>query len=497
LKALKKLAGQTAIYGLPSIIARLLNYALVPLHTDTFVPERFGVITEMYSYVAFLVVLLTYGMETAYFRFQNKEAEKERSRDVYSTTIISLLGTTTIFILLASIFSDELATYINYPDNAEYVVWFAFIVGLDAISSIALAKLRIENKSFRFALINILTILVFVGLNFFWLWYCLPRYDAGNSNWLIDTFYSPNIGIGYVFLANLFASGLKFILLSPSLLKMKLAVDWSLLKQMLLYGSPLLIGSLAIIINETADKIMLKWMLLEDLGAEGATEQVGIYGACYKLSIIISLFIQAFRYAAEPFFFSQEKEKNSKETYASILKYFVIVLSMIFLGVMLYLDIFKYFIPNEEYWVGLKVVPILLFANIFLGIFYNLSVWYKLSDQTKFGAYIASTGAIITIILNIILIPRIGYLGSAWATLVCYASMVVISYYFGQKHYKINYPVFKVLFYLGFSLLVYLFSNWLNTQIEFAPKLLVNSILFLLYVSSIVVLEKPKKALIS
>ena len=407
-----------------------------------------------------------------------------------------MLSTTTLFIALTYFFSHELAATINYPENNEYVIWFAFIVGLDAISSISLAKLRIDNKAFKFAAINILTIGVFVGLNFFWLWYCLPEYEAGNRNFIISTFYSPNIGIGYVFLANLLASVFKFIMLSPSFLLIKLKVNWGLLKSMLKYSGPLLIASLAIIINESADKIMLKWILLDDLGIEGATREVGIYGACYKLSIIISLFIQAFRYAAEPFFFSQEKEKNSRDVYGTILKYFVIVLSIIFLVVTLYIDVFKYFIPREEYWVGLSVVPILLFANIFLGIFYNLSIWYKLSEKTIYGAIIASIGAIITISLNYILIGKYGYLASAWATLICYGSMVIISYVAGEKHYKIKYPVGRILFYLTGSAVLYSISITLNQTSTGLVKYLINTALLLSFAGIVFVLEKPKKAIV-
>lgn len=497
MKALKKLAGQTAVYGLPSIVGRLLNYTLVPLHTSTFVPERFGVITEMYSYVAFLVVFLTYGMETAYFRYQTKNDSGNNSTLVFSTVMISLISTTTLFIAAISIFSQEVADFINYPDNSEYVVWFAFIVGLDAISSIPLAKLRIESKATKFAIANILSILVFIGLNFFWLKYCLPEYEAGNRNWIVSTFYSPHIGIGYVFLANLFASIAKFIYLFPSYFKIQIKIDFKLLKQMLIYGSPLLIASLAIIVNESADKIMLKWMLLDDLGKDGANEVVGIYGACYKLSIIITLFIQAFRYAAEPFFFSQEKNIDAKETYAVIMKYFVIVCSIIFLGVTFYLDILKYFIPSEAYWVGLKVVPILLFANIFLGIFYNLSIWYKLSEKTRYGAMISVVGAIITISLNLILIPSIQYMGSAWATFICYGSMVVLSYYFGQKYYPINYPVKRVLGYLLLSAGLYFVSDFLFGNFALGLKLTLNTALLLAFISVIYVLEKPKKEIIS
>lgn len=495
MKALQKLAGQTAIYGLPSIIGRLLNYLLVPLHTGKFTRSEYGEIVEMYSYVAFLVVLLTYGMETAYFRFQSKQGSNHQS--VYSTVLFSLFSTTTIFIFFATFFAQDIATALKYPDNSEYVIWFAFIVGLDAISSIPMARLRIENKPMQFAGINMANILVNIGLNVFWIGYCLALYNSGNTNFLVDYFYSPEIGIGYVFIANLFATIVKFLLLSPSLFKVSIKFDKRILKEMLIYGSPILIASIAIIINETADKILLKWLLFPEIGTYKATEQVGIYGGVYKISIIITLFIQAFRYAAEPFFFSNEKEKNARETYALIMKYFVIVCSVIFLGVMLYLDFIRYFVNNPDYWEGLHIVPILLFANIFLGIFYNLSVWYKLNGKTMYGAYIASAGAIITLVLNFILIPKIGYTGSAWATLACYSSMAIISYIFGQKHYKIDYNLKSIFGYLSLALLLYYISTFIQLEAESLEKTAVNSLIMLSFLAIIFIFEKPKKALIS
>ncbi len=495
MRALQKLAGQTAIYGLPSIIGRLLNYLLVPLHTGRFMLSEYGEITEMYAYVSFLVVLLTYGMEVAYFRFQSKGDYEHKT--VFSTILFSLIGTTSIFIFLASYFSIDIANFLKYPDNNEYVIWFAFIVGLDAISSIPLARLRVENKAYRFAAVNLISIFVNIGLNLFWIGYCIPAHLQGDSNFLIDTFYSPDIGIGYVFISNLFASCIKFILLSPIMLQAKAIFEKKLLKKMLIYGSPLLISSLAIMVNENADKIMIKWLLIESKGLYEATANVGVYGGVYKLSIIITLFIQAFRYAAEPFFFSKEKETDARETYANIMKYFVIVCTIIFLVVIFYIDIFKHFLAKQEYWEGLHVVPILLFSNIFLGIFYNLSVWYKLNGKTKFGAYIALVGALITILLNFILIPKIGYTGSAWATFVCYGSMVVISYYFGQKYFKIDYPLKRIFFYLGLALLLFFVSVWLKPILSETMTYLINSLFLLSYFGIIWVLEKPKKAIIS
>lgn len=491
---LKKLAGQTAIYGLPSIVGRLLNYLLVPLHTTYFSTDSFGVIVVMYSYVSFLVVMLTYGMETSYFRFFSKDhPEKEK---VYSTVMISLISTTSLFIGISVLFASQIAEFLMYPDNEEFIIWFAFIVGLDAISSIPLAKLRIQNKASRFAAINFASILVNIGLNVFWVGYCIPNAAEGHSNFLIDTFYTDQIGVGYVFLANLFATLTKFLLLSPQLFKINLQFSRKLMRQLLKYGSPLLIASLAIIVNENADKVMLKWMLSPSIGEENADAIVGIYGGCYKLSIIISLFIQAFRYAAEPFFFSQEKEKNSREIYAGIMKYFVIICAFIFLAVSLNLDILQYFLGREEYRVGLGVVPILLFANIFLGIFYNLSIWYKLGEKTTFAAYIAVFGAIITIGLNFVLIPLYSYFGSAWATLACYLSMVVVSYLFGQKYYPIHYPLKKIFFYLFFALGLYFIANYFSIPYGIT-QFVVHSILLLVFAVVAYILEYPKKVLIS
>ncbi|MAY83193.1 MAG: polysaccharide biosynthesis protein [Flavobacteriales bacterium] len=495
MRAINKLAGQTAIYGLPSIIGRLLNYLLVPLHTAVFLPERFGVITEMYAYVAFLVVFLTYGMETAYFRFQSKGDYKHSN--VYSTVLFSLFGSTLIFWVLSGSFSQSIANWLEYPDNQEYVIWFAFIVGLDAISSIPLARLRIEGKAMRFAAVNLSSILVNIGLNVFWVGYCMPAYESGADNLLLDWFYSPEIGVGYVFLANLFASLIKFILLSPQLAKIKMVFDTRMWRDMLIYGSPLLLSSLAIIVNENADKILLKRLLIDDLGVEGAIATVGIYGACYKLSIIISLFIQAFRYAAEPFFFAQSKDEEAPKTYAKIMNYFVITCALIFLVVMFYLDILKHFLANEEYWVGLHIVPILLLANIFLGIFYNLSVWYKLNGMTRYGALIAGFGAVITIILNLWWIPIFGYVGSAWATLICYFSMSVLSYMIGRKYYKVPYQLKKVIFYLLLALVLHLLFEYLIPDFSTAVDYGLKALIILLFAGLAWALEKPKKAIIS
>ncbi|MBL4669134.1 MAG: polysaccharide biosynthesis protein [Flavobacteriales bacterium] len=490
---LKKLAGQTAVYGLTSIVGRLLTWFLVPLYTLKFTTDQYGIVTEMYAYVAFLVVFLTYGMETAFFRYSTlKEYEPKK---VFTTVIYALFTTSFFFILTAFLFDQQIANWLKYPNNPEFVTWFAIIVGLDAISSIPLAKLRSDNKALKFVLINFANIIVFVGLNLFFLAYCLPKYNAGESNWLVNTFYNPEIGVGYVFISNLIAVCVKFLLLLPEIFKAQYGFQLSLLKKMFIYALPLLIFGLAGIVNETIDRIMLKRILLETETLKETMSQIGIYGACYKISIIITLFIQAFRYAAEPFFFNQEKEKGAKETYSKVMTYFVIVCATIFLGVMLFMDVIKYFIPNQEYWEGLKVVPILLFANIALGIYYNQSIWYKLSGKTKFGAYIGIFGAGITILLNYIWIPIYGYMGSAWATLICYASMMVLSFVLSRKHYPIKYNLPKIMLYLGLAFSLYFFTIYLALPVG-VLKYGVHSLIIIAFLSVIYVIEKPKKVVI-
>ena len=447
----------------------------------------------MYAYVAFLVIFLTYGMETAFFRYST--LKEYQPKKVYTTVIYSLFSTSFVFIATAFFFDQPIAEWLGYPNNREFVTWFAIIVGLDAISSIPMAKLRTENKAIKFSIINFVNILVNIGLNLFFLAYCLPLYKSGETNWLIETFYNPNIGVGYVFIANLIASGVKFLLLFPDMLKARYGFEFSLLKKMFIYALPLLIFGLAGNINETIDRIMLKRILINTLTEKATMTQLGIYGACYKISIIITLFIQAFKYAAEPFFFAQEKEKDSKEIYAKIMTYFVIVCATIFLGVMLYIDIIKFFIPNEAFWVGLKVVPILLFANIALGIYYNQSIWYKLSGKTKFGAYIGIFGAIITILLNYIWIPMYGYMGSAWATLVCYASMMILSFVLSRKHYPIKYDLKKIFLYLGLAFGLYFFALYLNIPSGFT-KYSIHTLIIIGFIGVIYLLEKPKKVVI-
>lgn len=453
MSTLKKLAGQTAIYGLSSILGRFLNYGLVPLHTAVFNPEQFGVVSEMYAYVAFLIILLTFGMETAFFRFTTKG--EHRSESVFSTSFIAVGVVGILFIINAILFSQSIADWLKYPNNQEYVAWFAIIITLDAIASIPLAKLRKENKALQFVGVNLANVGVNVGLNALFLLVLMPMLQESGESFLV---FTPETGVGYIFIANLVASSIKFLLLIPAIGKLT-RIDFGLLKRMLSYSAPLLIAGLAGMVNETLDRILLKQLLYDTRGHKETMSLIGIYGACYKISIVITLMIQAFRYAAEPFFFSQEKEKGSRELYAKIMDYFVWAMATTFLGVMLFLDLFKFMIQDEAFWVGLKVVPVLLLANIFLGIYYNQSVWYKLSGKTIWGAYLAIFGATITLVINFVYIPEFDYMASAYATLACYGSMMVASYFLGQKFYPVPYSVLKNIGMVVLAVVTWILAN--------------------------------------
>jgi O-antigen/teichoic acid export membrane protein len=445
MSAIRKLAGQTVLYGLSSIVGRLLNYLLTPLYTtkEVFSVEQYGVITEMYSYVAFLVIFLTYGMETSLFRYATKLPDKKKI--VIATVLRSILVTSSVFIVLCAVFQQSIAEFLKYPDHSEYVLWFAIIVGLDALSAIPMAKLRLEDKPLRFALINLGSVLVNIALNLFFLAYCLPKYHAGDSNALIDLVYNPAIGVGYVFIANLISSIFKFLLLAPSVAKSFKGFDFSIFKEMMKYALPLLIVGIGFYINENFDRIMLKRMLYNTSGEAEALRQVGIYGANYKLSIIIILFIQAFRYAADPFYFNKNKDVDAKDQYAQIMNWFLIVVCSIFLMVTLFID----------YWEGLVILPVLLMANIFQGLYYNISFWYKLTDKTHYGSYLAIFGAMITLVLNYIFIPQYGYVACAWVTFTTYGTMLLISYFLGQKFYKVPYDLKRIFLYIVTTVLIY------------------------------------------
>ncbi len=436
---LRRLAGQTAIYGLSNILGRIINFLLVPLYTRVFIPEEYGIVTEMYVYVAFLLIVLTYGMETALFRFsENKNNNKDT---VFSTAFLSVILTSSLFIILTTGFRVPLAEAMRYPDNVYYIVLLAFIVGLDAIAAIPYARLRAQNRPWRFAVTRLTGIIVNIGLVLFFLVLCPWLIENGPEALmpLLDKVYNDQIGVGYVFIANLAATVITLLMLTPVMIRVKWNVDPFLLRQMLIYALPLLVAGMAGWANEALDKLLLKYLLPEDI----AMEQLGIYGAVYKLSMLMTIFVQAYRFAAEPFFFAQASQKNARELFAQIMNYFVIGLLSLFLVITLFIDVIKHFI-GPKFHEGITIVPVLLLANFFLGVYWNLSIWYKIRAKTHYGAWFAIIGACITLGLNIWWIPLFGYQGAAWATLVCYFSIALLSYLTGQKHYKIPYNISRI-----------------------------------------------------
>jgi O-antigen/teichoic acid export membrane protein len=472
---IKKLASQTAVYGISSIFGRFLNYLLVPLYTYYFTAAEYGVVSEFYAYAGFFSVLLLFGFETGYFRFRDKD---QPGRDVaYSTALLFVVLINLFFFALILLINTGLSAALNYADHPEYVLCFSLILILDAVAAIPFARLRAENRAFRFAGIKIIEILITVLLSLFFIIYCPKLYAVNSESWIAPV-YNPVIGIGYIFIANLMASGFKFLLLAPQLSGLAWGFDRVLFGRMLRYSLPMVVIGFAGIINEMLDRALLKYLLPYDVQTN--MKMLGIYSACYKLSILMSLFIQAFRFAAEPFFFAYADNSDARKVYATVLKFFVIFCVFIFLLVTLFIDFFKYFV-GEEFRAGLDVVPILLLANLCLGIYINLSIWYKLTDRTLMGAVVSLSGAALTIGLNIWWIPLLGYVGSAWATLACYGSMAIVSYLLGQKYYPVDYEVKRVIGYIGLGIGLYYAHGQLLMTIAWQPWLLASA-LILIYV---------------
>lgn len=436
---LKRLLGETAIYGASSIFGRAINFLLVPLYTDVFAPGEYGVVTEFYAYVAFLMVVYLYGMETTFFRF----ATKTNSSTKYFNLSIGVVLISSLIIsgsLMAA--SNPLAAWLEYPESGKYIIWIAAILALDSLVAIPFAKLRLERKAKTFALLKVLNILMNIGLNLFFL--------VAAPAWNISV---PDLGVGYVFLSNLAASFFTFFLFLPTLSTFRPHFDKHALREMLKYASPLVIIGLAGVTNEMLSRAMLKHWLPEGF-YPGFTNIaiLGIFGACYKLSMLMNLTVQSFRYAYEPFFFSKSADANSPELFAKVMNAFIIFGCIGFIIISTLLpELAPLVLRRPEYMKALHVVPMLLFGGLLLGIFYNLSVWYKLADKTKYGAVISISGAVLTIILNLVLIPILGYEGSALATVMVYLSMVVISYFWGQKHYFVPYRAGKGIIYLSIS----------------------------------------------
>jgi len=444
---IKQLFGQTAVYGMGIVLPRLLNYLLLtPFYTRVFERAAYGIITELYAYVVFLLVILTYGMETGYFRFASNSNQKEK---VYTTVLGSLFTTSLLFILAMWLWSGPVSRAMGYEQHPEYIRWLAVIVGIDAFTSIPFARIRLRNKPFKYALIRIAEVGINIGLNLFFLYYCPRHLEA---EW-VSKLYNENIGVGYVLISNLLASSLKLVLLLPEITAaFRSAFDKILLKKIFRYSYPLLIAGLAGTVNEALDRVLLKHLIAPE---QNPMEQLGVYGANYKLAVLMTLFVQMFKYAAEPFFFSKSEEKNARKLYADVMTFFVVAGLFIFLLVTLYLDYFILFI-GSGFREGVQIVPIVLAANLIMGIFFNLSIWYKLTNKTHFGAVLVLLGASITIVVNLLFVPRYGYVASAWAHLLCYSTMVVISYIWSRKHFPIPYRTGRIVAYMTLAGLIYL-----------------------------------------
>lgn len=447
LSGIKKLAGQTMWYGVSSIAARFLNYLLTPYLTKVLLLDDYGKMSLVYAMIPFLNIIFTYGLETAYFRYVQK---KDRAEDVYSTITISLIISTIVFTACILLFKDAFAKIISLSDHPEYITWSALIIAFDALSTIPFARLRQEGRPVKYASIRIISILVNIGLTIFFLsiW---PKMAAKDPNGFFATFYDPKMGVGYVIIANVVSAGLTFLLLSKEFFSFRWKFNTALWKEIMVYSLPLVVAGFGGMINETFDRIMLGWWST----APSPEAEVAIYSGCYKLAILISLFIQAFRLGAEPFFFKQAEGENPQRVYARVMKFFVITICFMFLAVALYLDVWKHFLSKPAYWTGLKVVPILLLANMFLGIYYNLSIWYRLTNRTRVGATITLIGAAITLLINYLFIPKYGYMACAWATFFCYGFMMVISFTWGQNAYRIPYAWKKLVAYMVIVLLLY------------------------------------------
>ena len=480
----KKFLGQTAVYGLSTVFSRLFNFILTPIYTGVYPAGVYGVFTNMYANISIINAILAFGMESTYFRYLNKFEDKKQ--EVYNNSFLCIAFISTLFLLTGLIFSTSIAGYLatdisEIADYKKYVNLFLWVLFIDAICVIPFAKLRADGRPFRYSVAKFLNIGCFVGFNLIFI-YVVPaviKNDWIGASWFASWYRYQ--WIGYVFVANLIASLATFIYLLPEFLKIQFKFDRVLFGKMFSYSWPILIANLSFIINENLDKIVLGKLLPADI----ADAEVGVYGAVCKIAIFLSIFITAFRLGAEPFFFSHAKQENAKQTYAAILKYFVIALAILFIGIIANIEVLKFFIRREEYWVGLPAVPYLLVGYVCLGIYMNLSIWYRLSDQTRFGLYISVIGALITIVLNFILIPKYSYMGSAWVSMVAYFTMMVISYILGQKHYPIPYNLKRISAYLLISTALVFVSFFV-----FNRNIYIGNAMLIAFIAGIVYFEK-------
>ena len=459
---IKQLAGQTLWYGVSSIIARLLTYILTPYLTLKLSGGSYGDMTLVYALTSFLNVIYTYGLETGFFRFSQHPQYK---KDLYNTTSISIITSTILLTGLLLLCTSPLASFANVADHPEYITIAILIVAFDSLSTIPFARLRQDGRPLKYAFVRLTSVLLNIGTLYFLL-SVTPKLAASNPNSVFSVLNNKNMGTTYVIIANLFQSAFAVLLLWSEFRLIRWHFNVKLWKEIMIYSLPMLVVGFGGMVNETIDRLMLGWWGVPPAGGDMKVE-IGTYGACYKLAILITVFIQAFRLGAEPFFFKQASGENPQRIYARVMKFFVIIICVMFLFVALYMEAWKYFIQNPVFWEGLKIVPVLLLANMFLGIYYNLSVWYKITNKISAGAWITIAGALITIFINYLFIPRFGYMASAWATFFCYLAMMVSCYIWGQKEYPVPYAwkklsayivIVVLLFYLH-KLLTHLWSN--------------------------------------
>ena len=435
---MKILAKETAIYGVSSIVGKFLNWLLVPLYTYVLQQQAdYGIVTNLYAWTALLLVILTYGMETGFFRFANKEGENAQT--VYSTSLIALFTTSLLFAVACVVWRMPISNALGYPTHSEFIAMLGVVVAMDAFASIPFAYLRYKKRPLQFAVLKLLFVFLNIAFNLFFLVLCPKIQDWA----IINSWYNPNYGVGYVFVANILATGIQTLFLLPAVVEgignRGQVFSWGLLKQMLKYSLPLLVLGVCGIMNQTLDRILFPFFYE---GAD-AQAQLGIYGACFKVAMVMMMFTQAFRYAYEPFVFAKHKDKKSVEAYADAMKYYIIFSYMILLGMIFYLDLLK-FIIAPSYWEGLKIVPVVLWTYIFQGVYFNLSFWYKLTDKTQWGAYFSIIGVVITFALQAIFVPRIGYMASALSSTVCYLVIMLLSYFVGRKHLEIPYDLRRI-----------------------------------------------------
>lgn len=469
----RKLAGQTAIYGLGTIIPRFLNYAvLTPFYTRIFSDTRdYGVITEIYAWMVLLLVVLTYGMETGFFRFSQ---EKENNDKVYGTALVSLFVTSLLFIILANVFIKPLSSLMNYRNNPDYIRMFAGIVAIDAFTAIPFAKLRRDNRPGLFSLIKVINVVITISLVFFLL-SVAPGIWEKSTGWFRKA-YNPEYKVGYVFMANLIASSITLLMVIPVIIKVKLKFDLDIWKRMINYSFPLLLAGISGTINDALDKIILRRLLGNDEGLSA----VGEYGAGYKIGVLMALFIQMYRFAAEPFFFERAKKSGAKESYAFIMKYFILVMLAVYLVINLYITGFQY-IVGENYRESIIVVPIISMAYLLYGIYINHSIWYKLNDLTFYAVYITLIGAAVTVIINLVFVPEFGYIAAAWAHIASYGSMIIFSFIFARNHFVVDYQMEKIVPYFVIVLAMVIFSLFYRYR-SLTQELIVNTLLFLGFV---------------